>query len=179
MRHSFLPEVEQKILIRGYHVRVAVVLLFLISLAGLIGIGSLFPAYISGFTEEQSQNKLVASIKKNTDADNVSRLRDELLTDAKRINSLLVATPFQPSDVIEQIVTLRGVTRITSISVNEIGSTTATLTLQGVAPTRESLVDLKNRLESVTAGHKVDLPISGLAKSKDLPFSFNIVYTLQ
>ena len=52
------------------------------------------------------------------------------------------------------------------------------MVVQGIAPTREALVSYKNRLEGLTIGNKVELPISELAKSKDIRFSLRFTRTL-
>lgn len=179
MRHIFLPNKEQTILKRRYLIRVAIVLFFLFSVSGLIGISSLFPTYISLNTEEQSQIKMVNLLKKNKDNSGIARLQNELKADADKIQILAaVSVGATPSDLIERIIVARGQVHITSIIINEVSTTTANITLGGVAPTRESLVAFKTRLQGLSVGNKVDLPISGFAKSKDIPFSLKVIHIL-
>ena len=180
MRHSFLPTKEQAVLKKMYYYHVVIVMLFLLSVAGLIGVGSLFPAYIYVSTEAQSQSRMVSSFKKDQSNSNTIRMQKELQTDAATIRTLVGASAgFQPSDVIEQMVKVREVTRYSSIILSDMGSSTATVIVSGVAPTRESLVALRDRLEALSAGNKVDLPISGFARSKDIPFSLKVTYALK
>ncbi len=179
MRHSFLPEKEQSTLRRGYLVRIAIAMLFLLSLAGLIGVGSLFPAYIYGYTEEKSQDKVAATLKENQNVDTVTKLRNELLVDATRMQKLSVNSALVPTDIIEQIISSRGQVPFDSIFIDDVGTTTLTVTVNGVAPTRESLVSLRNRLQVFAVGNKIDLPISGLAKNKDIPFTFKFVHAIK
>ncbi len=180
MRHSFLPAEEQKVLKRGYHIHVVIVGLFLLSVAGLIGIGSLFPAFTHVHTEEQTQLKIAASIRKNKDERGIVVIEDALRSDA----ALLVAlsdqgsATAQPSSIIGDVITARGSIKITSIALNEITATSTTITVQGNAPTRESLVSFKTRMENTAAGAHADLPLSALATSKNIPFSMNIFLPL-
>jgi hypothetical protein len=179
MRYIFLPNKEQSILKRRYLIRVAIVGLFLLSVVGLIGIGSLFPAYLSVYVEEQTQINTVASLKKDQVGTSISRLQDEMKSDAEKIRVLSSKSAGAiPSELIELIAGLRGQVRITSIILNDIGTTTAAITLGGIAPTRESLVSFKNNLQELSINNKVDLPISGFAKSKDIPFNLKLIHLL-
>jgi hypothetical protein len=179
MRHSFLPIPEQTQLKRSYRVHVAVVALFLISVAVLIGLGSLFPSFIAAYSEEHIQLDTVATLKENKDTTESTRIQKELQADSAKITALAqVATVVRPSAVIARVVEVRGPVRISSIAINELSTTTAVLVMQGVAPTREALVSFKTRLEGLSPGNKVELPISGFAKSKDLPFSIRVTHLL-
>lgn len=179
MRYIFLPNKEQSILKRGYLIRLAVVAMFLLSVVGLIGIGSLFPAYVYVYTEEQSQIKIVDSLKKDKAGTNITSMQDELSADEKKVKTLTNASMSTlPSSLIERVIVARGQVRITSIILNDISTTTAIITLGGIAPTRESLVAFKSKLENLSIGNKVDLPISGFAKSKDIPFSLKVTHIL-
>lgn len=179
MRHSFLPNSEQDKLKRGYRVHVTIVALFLLSVVGLIGLGSLFPAFISVYTEEQMQLNTVASLKGSKDTDESTLIQKKLQTDSSMITTLSqVAGTVRPSAIVMRMIETRGPVKISSIVLTEVSSTTAIAVIQGVAPTRESLVSFKTRLESLTPGNKVELPISGFARSKDLPFSLRITHKL-
>ncbi len=179
MRYIFLPNQEQSILKRRYLIRVAIVAAFLLSGVGLVGIGSLFPAYISVYTEAQTQIRMIDSLKKDQVGTSISKLQDELKSDEEKIRVLSsMSTGAIPSELIGQIAGLRGSVKITSIILNDIGTTTATVTLGGIAPTRESLVSFKNNLQELSVGNKVELPISGFAKSKDIPFNLKLIHLL-
>lgn len=179
MRHSFLPIQEQDTLKRIYHIHVTIVALFLVSVVGLIGIVSLFPAYISTYTEEHSQLAAVTSLKEDKDTSESSRIQRELQADSAKITVLSKTSSIvRPSAVVTRLVEVRGPVRISSIVLSDISSTTAVVVMQGVAPTRESLVLFKTRLEGLSPGNKVELPISGFARSKDLPFSIKVSHNL-
>ena len=179
MRHSFIPLVEQKILKRGYRLHALVAALFIFSVVGLIGIGSLSPSYIAAYTSERTERGAVDSMKRDKAARGEATIEEELRADTARISALSgTLGAIRASALIERTIAARGTVRVTSISVAEIASTTATLVLQGVAPTRESLVSFKTRLEGLAAGTKADLPISELAKNKDISFSLKVTEPL-
>lgn len=180
MRHSFLPNQEQKILKRGYRIRATIVLLFFLSIAGLVGIGSLFPSYIHVYTEERSELEKVASLRENKDTSGLVAIEKELQSDTAKISVLSkISTTVHPSSLIEDMVNTRGQVRLTSIVLSSVSTSTAVIVIQGVAPTRESLVAFKTRLEGLAIGNKVDLPISGFAKSRDIPFSLRVIDTIK
>jgi len=179
MRYIFLPDQEQTILKRRYLMRIVIVAFFLLAVGGLVGVVSLFPTYISLYTEEQSQIKMATLLKKDQDNSGVASLQNELKSDSDKIQILsAVSTGVTPSDLIERIIVARGQVHITSIVLNDIGTTTATITLGGVAPTRESLVAFKTRLQGLSVGNKVDLPITIFDKSKDINFSLKVTHIL-
>lgn len=179
MRHSFLPANEQNALKRIYRVHLSIVALFMLSLAGLIGIGSLFPAFISAYTEERAQIRATASLQKDKDSDESMRIQRELRADNSIVVSLSETVSLvRQSTIISRLAEARGPVHISAITITEMSTTTATATIQGVAPTREALVAFKTRLEGLSPGNKVDLPIAGFAKSKDIPFSLKLSHIL-
>jgi hypothetical protein len=171
MRHTFFPIQEQKILKREYRLRAVAVAFFMLALAGLIGVISLFPSYIQVAMERSSQAGTLASLKKGPDARAADAYREELESDMKRLALLKDSTRVKPSTLIMETVSARGAVDITALSIDNISTTTATIIVQGIAPTRDALVSFKTRLEGLVMGNKVELPISELAKSKDIQFS--------
>lgn len=164
---------------RSYYVHVTVVALFLVCVSVIIGIGSLFPSFMSAYTEEQTQLDTVRSLKDNKDAQESSRIQKELQADNAKLTVLsTLATTIRPSVVIGRVLEVRGPVQVSSVVISDLSTSTATIVMQGVAPTRESLVAFKTRLEGLSPGNKVDLPIAGFARSKDLPFSMKVLHNL-
>ncbi|OHA17216.1 MAG: hypothetical protein A3C79_02740 [Candidatus Taylorbacteria bacterium RIFCSPHIGHO2_02_FULL_45_28] len=179
MRHNFLPAKEQNAFKRVYHIHVAIVALFLASVVVLIGLGSLFPVFISVYIEERMQLDTIASLKESKDTNESTRIQKELQVDGARMMILSQITKtVRPSDIIARMIGVRGSVRISSIVLNDVSTSTATIVMQGVAPTREALVLFKTQLEALSPGNKVDLPISGFARSRDLPFAIKINHIL-
>ncbi len=179
MRHSFLPTSEQKALKKKYRIHATVVALFLLSVIGVIGIGALFPAYIEVSFEEKGQAAMLNDATSNQANQNSLDMTYELRADAALAQELSGSSlKKRPSDLIAEIISARASVKISSIAISSISSSTAVMVVQGIAPTREALVSYKNRLEGLTIGNKVELPISELAKSKDIRFSLRFTRTL-
>ena len=179
MQHTLLPATERRALRREYRVRVLIVLCFMASLAGLIGIGSLFPTFMRASLEEQSTLSVIASLKKVKDDSGMTKIEGELADDEALLAALEkhIGTALL-SSVVEDAISARGSLQLTSFSLNRASTSTVVVVLQGTAQTRDALLAFKSRLESRVPGTKVELPISELAKSSDIPFSLRVTEPL-
>lgn len=179
MQHTLLPIQERKSLRHEYRLRVAIVLCFMLSFAGLIGIGSLFPSFISMSAKERSELDAVTALKKQKDDSGIGDIEGTLKADAAL---LAAATPLTvgtlPSAVIESVVSARGPVDLTSLSVASGDGSSFDVSIRGVAPDRPSLLAFQNRLEQLAPGNKAVLPISELAKNSDIPFSIELTEKL-
>ena len=172
MRHTLLPYPARRALRKEYRIRALVVLCFMLSCAGVIGIGSLFPGFIHAISEERSQINTIASLQEGKKDSGILEIEKELAEDATLLSALLSLTPHDDmSKRIAKIAEIRGVVDITSISMERSGTTSVAYIIQGLAPTRDSLLSFKTRLEQLVPGGTVELPISELAKSTDVQFS--------
>jgi hypothetical protein len=180
MRHSFLPQYEQKILKHGYRVHLIVAILFLLSGVGIMGIIFLFPAYVYVSMDRENQNTLLISSKKRIDTAGIVDYEKDFKLDLVLLNTVSdVVKRIQSSDLIEKVVSVRSSVKITSIAIVSVSTTTAKIIVQGVSPTRESLLLFKGYLEKLAPDNKVELPLSEFTKNKDITFSLNLIHTLQ
>lgn len=179
MRHSFLPTNEQKALKKKYRIHATVVALFLLGVIGVIGIGSLLPAYIEVSYEERQQ---LAQARDATNKDGeagTTQIMGELQKDAALVRELSAGlTSKLPSELIRDVISARASVKIGSIVITDMSTSTAVMVIQGIAPNRESLASFKARLEGFALGSKAESPISELAKSKDIPFSLRFTRIL-
>ncbi|MEK7646304.1 MAG: hypothetical protein AAB381_01245 [Patescibacteria group bacterium] len=180
MQHTLLPSKERSILRREYRIRVFIVFCFLVSVSGLIGVGTLFPTFLFAVHEEETQFELLKSIKKDAEDISVTTLELDFQRDNHTINALsqVPKTP-RPSVSIQSVVGVRGTVKLNSISVNSPVPDALEVIIQGVAPNRDTLLAFKARLEELVPGGAVELPVSDLAKSKDLVFSMRITQTFK
>ncbi len=156
--------------------RAGIVFLLMFSIAGVIGIVSLLPSFVYVMVEKETVERSLSEIK------NINKVNpgvDDGKEIVKRSNTLTLfndrsggETDF--STLIEDVITTRGGVELTSIGTSRTGTTTVVMVVRGIAPTRDSLVAYKGRLESAMKGNTVNLPVSELAKSKDLDFSLTI-----
>ncbi len=160
---------------REYRVRVAVVFLFFISTAFIVGVGSLFPAYIYSALEERLHLNQVAAFKKTVDASAITVIQNKLSNSSVLLGA--VSDTLQQnifSTMINSVVALKGNVMINSLGLEQPTPDVMTIDIVGVAPTRSDLLSFKGRLQGLSSKETVDLPISTLAKDKDVVFSIQV-----
>lgn len=174
MYHTLLPLDQRNALRREYRVRAAIVFLFMISVAFIIGVVALFPAYFKVLDEEKSALTELASATGSSGKSGLSDLEKNVSKDQALLGSLSdgLSDP-RASLLIEKLVGVRGEIKLRGFSVADIASSSATITIQGNAPTRDSLQSFQKRLE-VLSGKKISLPVSELAKSSNIDFSLQV-----
>lgn len=178
MQHTLLPLKERNILRREYRMRVMIIFCFLLSLAGLIGAAALFPSFLFALNEEKEQLQTLKNIKKTENDGGVTKLELEFKRDNELIKLLSEESKIPPpSNTIQSVVGVRGPVKLTTISVDNSSSDVISIIIQGIAPNRDTLLAFKGRLEQLVPGGGVELPVSDLAKSKDLQFSMRITQT--
>jgi hypothetical protein len=179
MRYTFLPLAEQQHIKKEYRQRVAIVLLFFISISLIIGVGSLFPAYIYATLEERLDLNQVAAFKKSVDAASIASNQKELTAAGALLSSL---DPYAQKGVFYStataVIAVRGKIKITSLALERPSGSGMTVTVAGVAPTRTDLLAFKDQLALIGSKTSVSLPISTLAKGTDVPFTIQITTTL-
>lgn len=175
IHYTLLPEKEIKTLKKEYRTRLFVTIVFFVSCAIFIGIVSLLPSYIYSYTQQKAALEDLQALqdsRKERGTDTVMKeLADaHLLT--RRLENHKNGAEF--SQAIAEII-LR---KTPQISLNSFlistASSTLDVTMQGKALTRESLINFKKSLEQNPFISKIDLPISDLAKSKDISFALNL-----
>lgn len=180
MQHTLLPPHERTNLRREYRIRVVIVFCSLLSLAGLVGAATLFPSFIFALNEEQSQIALLESLKESKDENGVTALELDFQRDNNLIKALGVTQKVPRSSVtIQSIVGVRKEVKLTSLAVDAPTLDSLSIIIQGVAPNRDTLLGFKIRLEELVPGGSVELPVSDLAKSKNLQFSMRIIQTFK
>jgi hypothetical protein len=179
MYYTFLPSAEQKNIKREYRIRAAIVLLFFLSVALVVGVGSLFPAYIHASQEEASRLRDVAALK-NADQTKALESTENSLTKSSALMSALASStvPAPFSAAIAAIAAIRGPIVVTSFSFGQQSASSLVVIVEGNAGTRASLLSFKSRLLDLAPGVSVDLPISELARDNDIQFSMQVTEPL-
>jgi hypothetical protein len=176
MQHTLVTPVARKQLRREYHVRAWIVTLFVLSVAGIVGVASLLPAFLRGSLEERVQLNAIASLEKNKQDSGVVHIEQELIAD-----KLLLAVLAEGSDrmlmsaEIQDLITIKGSVHLTSFAIERRNDGSVRIVVQGIAPTRESLLAFKTKVETTVPGTATNLPISQLAKSTNIQFSMEII----
>lgn len=179
MNYTFLPQIERNKLKREYRIRASVVSLFVLSVVMIIGIAALFPTFISSKIVEKNELARIAEINKTNNESGLEIIKTQLNRDNILMNSVedAVSTPTFYTAV-KDIVTAKGSVKLYSIAVTGFSTTTIDVVIQGLAPSRDSLIAFKNRLETSLPGSSANLPLSDLAKNKDIQFSLKFTYSI-
>jgi hypothetical protein len=175
---NLLPKTEKEDLKKGLKLRLIVVTSFLLSASFLIGFVFLLPSYFlvsSYFSKANSAGDLLGS----KDDDSVKKI----LNLPTEINSKLVffqsnISSTSLADYFSKIVGyLPAGVRLNSVSFSKNKTNSKNgdaLIVSGVAIDRDSLILFSTLLKKSNLFLTVDVPVSSLAKDKNLPFSMNI-----
>lgn len=175
MRHTLLPLNERIALRREYYVRVGVVACFILSTVFVVGIVSLFPTFIKTISMEGSMKSNSLNLGKES-VDPELKLIQQKVTKSLALLDLLGKEDKNPkmTELIKGIIDIKGDIKFNNFSAMKTSTTTFTMSIQGVSPTRNSLLAFKDRYESLYPGNKIDLPVSELAKSSNISFSLQL-----
>lgn len=177
---NLLPEIEKKQIIDEYKSRrfaIALVFLFVI---GLIGIISIFPARVLSSLKISEVKNTINNIQEST----FFKEEDDLTKKLSEANlKLLALHPPQNEIHLDQF--LRNITKLKGpdIRINGFiyaqgsGTTGATLTVAGIARSRESLSEFVKTLRKEPSFSKVDLPVSSFTRDQNASFTVMITRT--
>lgn len=181
MKHTLIP-IEQKISLRKeYDLRLAVVVLFMFSAACFLGILSLFPTLLHVTVVEHDTQ--VSSQSQSSDEYSAAEIQAMLAADRNLLSVVPDKAPGRFSYLIDDISRSRGPIKVLGISFARAavdpslpsGSARGlTVIIRGISPTRDELVNFKNRLASLWKGSVIDLPLSELTKNANIPFSLTV-----
>lgn len=179
MQHTLIPGPERAALRHEYRLRVLIVLCFMLSFAGVIGVVSLFPSFLSISEKEHAELAAVSALNKEKEANGTTDISRQLSEDQQTLNALSTELGVvRPSLVIQSIVSARGSVSITALTLKRSGNTDFVVSIQGVSPTRDALQAFQRRLEQLAPGNKAFLPISELARGTDIQYSIQLTEKL-
>lgn len=180
IHYMLLPKEEMKLLRKEYRLRLCIIALFFISCAVVVGIIALVPAYLEAQQKMAEAQSRLAAYEKSEVASGANQIEKELIQTQVLAEKILAEeNNVIASEIIQKIVSHRS----NSISLfsfqfsREAGTSTPTsVVVQGRAATRENLLAFKKALESDKTFSAVDLPLSDLAKSRNI--SFTVRFTI-
>lgn len=184
IHYTLLPEKEIKSLKKEYRTRLFIVLLFFISYAILAGIVSLIPSYVFSYNQEKEALKNLQVLQ----ADRHERGTDTIIKDLSDAQELIKKLK-KHEDTVEFSQTISEVIAhktpeifLQSFQISQpvdTASSSLSVIIQGKSSTREALIAFKKSLEQNPLISKIDLPVSDLAKSKDISFSLNLTIQIK
>jgi hypothetical protein len=180
IRYTLLPEPEIKSLRREYHARLFVIFLFFLSCAIIAGIISLAPSFFLSQNQENQALIQTQELQKSRQAGGFDKIEKDLAQSQLLVQKIKTNSGGSLYyDVIQSILTHRtaGITLTSFDFAGSSSSATSTdVIIQGKALTRDDLIAFKKDLEQDKHFKQVELPISDLAKSKDISFAFRMAY---
>jgi len=180
---ELLPEKEKKYLKRMYTLRFfSVILLFLLATLVFAGI-LLIPSYFAARSTHKSIEEQVSFLQAYSDKKRDDRSGLILLGLEEKMDNLRDSLT-EPSflDVVEKVTEVKPQNlSIKSLFFNapedepgEIAASSIKVTLIGESGARSTLLLFVDRLKEISGFEKVDLPISNLAREKDIPYTITI-----
>jgi hypothetical protein len=160
--------------------------LLLASMIALLAIACMsilliFPSYVA----VSARRSVVEREQAASDASPNHAARDSVLASLSSIKKLLdraskLENASVPTDYLTPLLLGRpaGIT-FSSVSYQQKSGAAATITLEGIAITRDNLVGFITALRAMKNFSAVDLPVSDLADSVDIPFTITLTPTIK
>lgn len=180
MRHTLLPLDERIKLRREYYRRVTIVFCFTLALSVLIGIASLFPTFVRSTAFRIETENALKLVQGEPEDKNLKDIQKSVAQSLALLQSLKKDSGSENiSDLISEIIKIKGNIKFTNFSASKVSTTTLSMNIQGVAPTRNDLLLFRDNFEKMIPGNKVDLPVSELAKNTNFQFTVSLKQKLQ
>jgi len=172
---NLIPSVVKKVIIRDYRVRVLSVFFFILSVVSIV-IGFLFlPVYVLVSTQVNVYAKSAADAALEV-ADYASSTK--ILANANQMSQQIIqlrsADSFAATIKLIEANLGAGI-KIELIELSRTAGDIAPIRVNGMADTRQNLSQFRDRLLALPEIEDVVLPLSNLAKDKDIQFTISVV----
>ncbi len=174
---NLIPESAKQRVKAEYWFRVGTVWLGVVSLVLLLGAGILLPVYVLvGEQVTAYESSAAEASEKVAGYENISTMLKQAEQQAFFMQR--EATLVRLSSYIELFDRLEGTDiELTTISVGRGGGQKVSISLAGTADDRQALASFRDRLLADPSIAQVNLPISNLAKDKDITFKVDVTLT--
>lgn len=178
---NVLPQPAQEKVIREYKQRRIIVTLGAVVFIQVAFLALLFPSWLASSSREKAAAAQIAMVDDSASQNSVAISRTVTATNG--ILSLVHTVALRPAVVPALDTILKYKTaniRILDLQYAATGTSTASVSVHGIAATRESLVSFVKALQTSESVDHVDLPVSNLAKDKNIDFSATVsIITVQ
>jgi hypothetical protein len=176
---NLLPDTEREDVKKGLKIRSMVVFSFMLAASFLVGFVLLLPSYFLAWGNFAKTGKESNSLNlKNSDSagslldlpaevDSKLKVFQSSLASASAYDSLSKVLGFLPQEIV-----LDSVSFAQDKVYNEKNG--SLISISGTAGRRDSLISFANLLKRSGLFSAVDMPVSNLAKDRNLPFSINV-----
>lgn len=173
---NLLPQEDKNHVRRQYLLRVAVIGLVLLSIATAIGIILLSPSYLLSEVREKSALQQTKLLEQSIAFQRKSGAQAEVSATKDRIRILRAG---KVEVYVEEILNAALASRPDGVALTSFfydsKKDPATLTVRGIAVSRESIIELVENLEAQALFTTAKLPVSDLAKDTDIPFTITVI----
>jgi hypothetical protein len=170
-----LSESQKKKVIKEYKMRLVIVICWIIVFISLVGLACLLPSYLSAVgrvniikSENQIKERSVQVLKDQNFQDKIKLVNSSLEALKTSINIL------SPKEAYNKILnSLPEGVYIDRYTYGLIDDNSASISISGVAPDRDKLIELQKKINSNPEFTSINIPITSFTRKKDLSFSFN------
>lgn len=176
---DLLPPEGRKIVDRSYRLRIGSTFIILAMIVVVLLCVSLVPTYI--FTYYQNRAFTLDGYRKSTNTEAYTLIEGALKKTQGELTQLSTTRSLTPvSEVVDAVHELAqsGVT-LSHVSVEAPNGVVKSLIVRGTADTRETLAVFADALEASPYFESVQVPISDLARDRQLPFTLEIIASLR
>lgn len=175
---NLLPNHSKKIISKDYILRRYSVILGVVVFVEIWLIIFLFPSLVTSYFKEKDLLYQVDSVKGSNIAKDAGLVSDMIVSTNTKLG--LYENEFNYPQIVPIIKDILSY-KTTSISFTDFmyeftGASTATISVRGRALTRESLVSFVRSIEDSNIFKEVDLPVSNLAKDRNIDFTVNLYF---
>lgn len=171
---NLIPSEAKKHLLREYWVRTVTVWFFLWASALFLGVVLLAPSYVLINLQVKAYAETAETA--NAKNENFEAIAKELERSSK--TAVALSENFSGTALSDYLALLKSfesrAVEVTKISLSREGEGIAPIALTGIAADRQALAAFRNRMLEHEEIESVDLPISNLAKDKEIPFELTI-----
>lgn len=173
---NLLPDNVKKEIKTEYKIRLITMIFVFVILLQVSLFISILPSWVISSSKEEDimlETEDAANAKFFKDSDEITSIISSTNTRLGHITTLLEYPKARP--FIDKIIS----SKTSSIHLNNfvyaLNKTDATISIQGISGTREALISFSKTLQDSKMFKTVDLPISNLAKDKNISFSMTLV----
>ena len=172
---NLIPAAAKKGLIKEYWVRTVTVWFYLWSVSILLGVFILIPSYVLINSQVSAyKDSAESASKKIANYENVSKELERSGKLATMMNENFAAEDISGYIALFRNLEQDGIT-ISAISISHGEKGIDPIKVAGFADNRQALAAFRDRVVAEATVSSVDLPISNLAKDKDIPFEITVI----
>ncbi len=173
---NLLPENLRNKIKKEYRFRLAIVVLSFVILSQISFLVFLFPSWLISFYKEKDYLVKSDEISKTISALDVASTTSFIKVLNQKLSNINEAMEYPAMmPVFDSILSVKSsAIRLSGIYYTSTDSNSAVVTISGMSDKRDSLVSFTDSLRKIDSFASVDLPISNLAKDKNIDFTVSI-----